>query len=322
MVLKPDPTRSTDHRSLRVALLNLMPDKAATELQLSRLLAQPGFDVELDLLSPRTHTPKHTSAEHMESFYSAWDTHLTDGYDGLIVTGAPVETLDFEQVDYWSELTDVFEWAAQSVGCTLCICWAAQAALYHFHGVPKHLLDEKRFGVFTQAVAGAGKYLRGFGRCFDVPVSRHSEVRAADLANTGVKVLSESPESGLCLVEDEAHRLLCNFNHFEYDAHTLHAEYTRDLSAGKPIPLPKHYYDDDDPTQPAQNTWSHHGRRFFGNWLVEVEQRAESRLWAHRSALQRPSRFRSGAQASQQIFYRPGRRDQSCGKAQARFAQR
>ncbi len=198
-------------------------------------------------------------------------------FDGLVVTGAPIETLPFEAVDYWTDLTAMLDWARTRIAGSLYICWAAQAALYHFRGVPKHLRAAKLSGVYRQRVASAGSSLmRGFGAEFPVPVSRYTEVRAADLP-AGLNVLAESAETGLCLIEDRANRALCMFNHLEYDAGTLREEFLRDQLAGKPVAIPANYFPDDDPARPAVNVWRPSAHLLFGNWLAEIERLASMR---------------------------------------------
>lgn len=259
-------------RPLRIALLNLMPDKATTETQIARLLGGARRLVELTLCVPTSYRSKTAAPEYLAAYYRPWREVRDDDFDGLIVTGAPIETLAFEDVTYWSEMTEVFDWARTRVSRSLHLCWAAQAALYHYHGVPKHRLGEKMFGVFHHRVHDPNHpVLHGFGPEFVVPVSRHTEVRAADLpADGGLEVLASSPESGLCLIDDRWNRAVCMFNHLEYDADTLKREYDRDVGQGAPVPVPKHYFPDDDVTRPPRNSWQAWGQRFYKNWLDEV----------------------------------------------------
>lgn len=259
---------------LRIAVLNLMPDKQGTELQLARLLGSTPTPVELCLLTTESYTPTNTPAEHLDAFYTTWKDIRHESIDGLIVTGAPVEHMDFEDVRYWSELRAILSWARQHVPHALYICWGAQAALYHFHGVPKHELAAKMFGVFFHHVVDPGaSALNGLQGGFWTPVSRHTEVRAADLpANRGLKVLADSVEAGVCLIEDEACRALYMFNHLEYDTDTLDAEYRRDLGVGKTIHLPEHYYVNDDPDGPPINLWRLYAHLLFSNWIGDIYQ--------------------------------------------------
>lgn len=261
-----------DIRPLRLALLNLMPDKIRTETQLARLVGSTPLQVEITLLKTATYKPRHTSEDHLLSFYHTWDEVKAQKFDGLIVTGAPIETLPFKDVDYWEELTQIFDWATDHVFSTFYICWGAQAALHHFYGVPKYELPQKRFGVFEHSVLYANtNLLRGFTDRFLVPVSRHTEVRREDIPELpGLHVLAESPDSGVCLVEDQPRRAIFMFNHLEYDTSTLMEEYDRDVAAGIPIAVPRNYYPDDDPTQQPQNLWRSNAHLLFWNWMAAV----------------------------------------------------
>jgi len=261
-----------DIRPLRVALLNLMPNKIRTETQLARLLGSTPLQVEVTLLKTATYEPRNTPEEHLIAFYQTWDQVKDQKFDGLVVTGAPVETLPFEEVQYWDELTAIFDWATDHVYSTFYVCWGAQAALNHFYGVPKYELPQKRFGVFEHEVLRRSpNLLRGFDDRFLVPVSRHTEVRREDLPEvTGLHLLAESPDSGVCLVEDETRRAVYMFNHLEYDTSTLQEEYNRDVAAGIEIQLPRNYFPDDDPTQPPMNLWRAHAHLLFWNWLAAV----------------------------------------------------
>ncbi len=257
---------------LQIALLNLMPRKSATETQIARLLGAAGHDLALTLVVPGSYRSKNTSSHYLETFYEAWPQIRDRRFDGLIITGAPVETLPFEDVTYWQELTEILDWAQASVGSAYYICWAGQAALYHAYGVPKHALPEKMFGVFDhRVVENSSTLLEGLGTHFPVPVSRHTEVRAADLPpSSGLKVLATSSEAGLCLIADPKRRAYYNFNHFEYDAGTLGQEYHRDQEAGLAISVPRYYFPNDDPSQPPSCHWRPFGKQVFGNWVKEV----------------------------------------------------
>ncbi|HJM49614.1 MAG TPA: homoserine O-succinyltransferase [Alphaproteobacteria bacterium] len=263
-----------DVRPLEIALLNLMPEKIKTETQISRLLGATPLQIELTLMTTSSYSPKNTSSEHMLAFYQPWEELRERKFDGLIVTGAPIETLPFQDVLYWRELTQIFDWSQSHVQETYCICWAGQAALQHFHGVPKHELPQKMFGVFRHHVrAGRDGLLRGFNDDIAVPVSRHTEVRREDLPeHAGLTVLLESDEAGLCLVRDEARRQTHIFNHLEYDTETLANEYHRDVAAGAEIALPANYFPDDDPARAPVNHWRAHGNLLIGNWINDLYQ--------------------------------------------------
>lgn len=257
---------------LRVALLNLMPQKPVTEAQFARLLGATPLPVRLTLVVPDTYRSKTTAASHIERYYRTWREIRDQDIDALIVTGAPVETLSFGHVYYWRELQQIFDRALHTVPRTLFVCWAAQAALYHRYGVPKHGLAEKAFGVFRHAVRQPNAaVMRGFGSGFWAPVSRHTEVRARDLpAGAGVEILAASAESGLCLLQGEKGRSLYMFNHLEYDTDTLKREHLRDLEAGKPIQIPRNYYRGDMPENPPVNRWRAGAHQLFANWLEEI----------------------------------------------------
>jgi homoserine O-succinyltransferase len=275
-VRSADDLCSPGQRPLRLCLVNLMPTKIATETQIARLLGGTAIPVELILCLPDSYRSKTTPAEHIASFYRRWSQLRDESFDGLIVTGAPIETLPFEEVDYWSELCAIFDWAQARTISSFNICWAGQAALRHFHGVPKHLLPEKKFGVFGHRVTSAdAPLLRGFSEEFPVAVSRHTEVQAADLpARAGLTVLAASAETGLCLIEDRARRAIFMFNHLEYDTGTLAEEFLRDQRAGKPIAIPHNYFPDDDPMRPPVNSWRPYGHLLFANWLGEMDRTA------------------------------------------------
>jgi homoserine O-succinyltransferase len=263
-----------DIRPLQIGLLNLMPNKVKTETQFARLIGATPLQVELTLIKVTSHTPKNTSAEHMLSFYEDWEDVKSRKFDGLIVTGAPVELLEFEQVTYWPELKRILDWTQTNVHSTFCVCWGAQAALYHFYGVPKHALQQKLFGVYRHRnLRPDSQYLHGFSDDFSVPVSRWTENHRADLPQgEGLEVLMESDDAGLCLVNDPRHRTLYMFNHIEYDTTSLADEYWRDRTAGKPITIPANYFPKNDPELPPENRWRSHAHLLFGNWINEVYQ--------------------------------------------------
>jgi len=267
-----------DVRPMQVALLNLMPEKPKTETQLARLLGATPLQVELTLLTTSTYQPNTVPLSHLQAFYRTWDEVRDRKFDGLIITGAPVELLPFEEVKYWRELTELLDWSRTNVHSSFHICWGAQAALYHFHGVPKHALRSKRFGVFNHHViehhdSRRAPLMRGFDDYFLVPVSRHTEVRAADLpVGGGLEVLAGSNAAGLCLLHEPEHRTVYMFNHLEYDTYTLHDEYCRDLATRSDVSLPVNYYPDDEPTKAPRNCWRAYAHLLFGNWINEMYQ--------------------------------------------------
>jgi homoserine O-succinyltransferase/O-acetyltransferase len=273
-IMTEESANRQDIRPLRFGLLNLMPNKIKTETQFARLLGASPLQVELSLVRMTNHVPKNTSQDHMLAFYDTWEEVRSQKFDGFIITGAPIEQMPFEEVTYWKELTAIFEWTQTHVQSTMHICWAAQAALHHFHGVEKHALNSKALGVYRHRnLQPASPYLRGFSDDFSMPVSRWTEVRKADLPqNAGLEILMESDEMGLCLINDEAHRSLYMFNHIEYDTRSLAEEYERDTSAGKIIAVPAHYYPGDNPTVTPENRWRSHAHLLFGNWINEVYQ--------------------------------------------------
>ncbi len=274
MVMPDDAAARQDIRALRIGLLNLMPNKIRTETQFARLAGATPLQVEMTLIRITGHKPKNTSADHMLAFYRSWEEVKSEKFDGLIVTGAPIEHLPFEDVTYWDELRRIYDWTVSNVHSSMNICWGAQAALHHFHGVPKHPLPCKAFGVYRHRnLNPSSPYLRGFSDDFSIPVSRWTEVRRADLpAGNSLEVLMESDEVGLCLVADAAHRALYMFNHIEYDTATLAEEYWRDRAANKAISLPRNYFPGDDPRSPPENRWRSHAHLLFGNWINEVYQ--------------------------------------------------
>lgn len=268
-VMDEDRATQQDIRPLKLAILNLMPTKITTETQIIRLLSNTPLQIELTLLKTATHQSTNTSAEHMEAFYRTFDDVKDEMFDGLIITGAPVENLDFSEVDYWDELCEIMAWSKTNVFSTLHICWAAQAGLWYHYGIPKHELKEKMFGVFSHVpLQPAHPLLRGFDEVFQVPHSRHTEVRREDILRCPkVEILSESVEAGVYIVASKKRRLFFVTGHSEYDAGTLAAEYFRDKNKGLPIAIPKHYFPADDPTLPPPNSWRSHAHLLFSNWL-------------------------------------------------------
>jgi homoserine O-succinyltransferase len=274
MVMGETDAVRQDIRPMRIGLLNLMPNKIKTETQLARLLGSSPLQVELTLVKMTNHVARNTPSEHIISFYHDWEDIKSKRFDGFIVTGAPVETIAFEHVTYWDELRRIFDWTQTHVQSCFNICWGAQAAVHHFHGMPKHLLPAKAFGVYRHRnLAPASTYLRGFSDDFSIPVSRWTEMRREDIpAGSGMSVLMESDETGLCLLDDPDHRSLHMFNHIEYDSNSLGDEYLRDLAAGKPIAKPHNYFPKDDPTRQPENRWRSHAHLLFGNWINQLYQ--------------------------------------------------
>ena len=258
-----------DIRPLRILLLNLMPKKIETETQLTRMLSNTPLQLELTLIRVRSHIAQNTSAGHLLAFYKTFDEVEGEKFDGMIITGAPVELLPFEQVDYWDELCRIMEWSKTHVHSTFHICWGAQAGLYYHYGIVKRLLPEKLFGVFThRADYKNSMLLRGFDDRFCVPHSRHTSVDRADIeAVPELRIIASSDEAGVYIVSSKGGRQIFIMGHSEYDPLTLDAEYRRDLSAGEAIALPKHYYPGDDPENPPIVTWRSHGSLLYSNWL-------------------------------------------------------
>lgn len=258
-----------DIRPMRVAILNLMPTKIATETQLLRLIGNTPLQVDVTLLRTSSHESRHTSADHLLEHYRSLDEVRGQKFDGLIVTGAPIEHLPFEAVDYWPELTRIFDWAATDVVSTFFICWGAQAALYHHYGIEKHALPRKLFGVFEhRTLAPRERLLRGFDDTFLAPHSRHTEVRREDIERVpNLRILADSEQAGVYLVSSADGRQVFVTGHSEYDPTTLQGEYQRDLSQGAPIDVPRNYYPDDDPSRPPRVRWRGHANLLYANWL-------------------------------------------------------
>ena len=259
---------SQDIRPLRILVLNLMPTKIVTETQLARVLGNTPLQIEMDLMAVnREH--KHVAAEHMFAFYKSFDEVRDEFYDGMVITGAPVEHLAFEEVDYWEELCAVMEWSKTHVYSTFHICWGAQAALYYHYGIRKLPLEAKLFGVFPHTVTHRGSILfRGFDDVFYVPHSRHTTVSREEIAACPrLKILAESDKAGVYAVSTDAGRQIFITGHSEYDPLTLDSEYRRDLSAGLPIAVPENYYPGDDPTRPPRCTWRSSAHLLYANWL-------------------------------------------------------
>lgn len=263
-----------DVRPLQIGLLNLMPNKIATETQIARLVGSTPLQVELTLVRIGSHRAKNTAEDHLINFYHTWDEVKDRKFDGFIITGAPIETLPFEEVTYWDELTRILDWTETHVHSSFFVCWGAMAATYHFHGVPKHQLSEKAFGVYRHRnLNPVSPYLAGFSDDFQISVSRWTEVRPEDIRpETGLEVLMDSDETGLCLLSESRCNRLYIFNHVEYDSGTLATEYFRDIDAGTQIKLPANYFPDDDPTKEPLNRWRSHAFLLFGNWINQVYQ--------------------------------------------------
>lgn len=268
-IMTEDRATHQDIRPLKIVILNLMPTKITTETQLLRLLGNTPIQVEIELLHPATHVSKNTSIEHLTSFYKTFDDIKHNKYDGLIITGAPVELLDFEEVSYWRELQVIMDWSLINVYSTFHICWGAQAGLYHHYGVQKYQLEEKMFGVFAHKITKfKTMILRGFDDEFYVPHSRHTEVKKADIEKVPeLDIISESEYSGVYIVKALNGRQLFVTGHSEYDPLTIKAEYDRDVSKGLPINIPANYYPDDNPSRNPLVKWRSHANLLFSNWL-------------------------------------------------------
>lgn len=260
---------SQDIRPLQILMLNLMPTKIDTETQLSRLLGNTPLQVELTLMHTSSHKSKNTSEDHLLAFYTTFDKVKDRYFDGLVITGAPVEMLNFEEVEYWDELCEIMEWSTTHVHSTFHICWGAQAGLYYHFGVKKKTLDKKMFGVFPHIADYKRSMLfRGFDDVFMVPHSRHTTIDREDLENIpGLKILASSPEAGVFALSTKKGRQIFITGHPEYDAETLGREYWRDVNAGKPIEIPKNYYPDNDPTKAPISTWRSSANLLYCNWL-------------------------------------------------------
>lgn len=266
-----DTTRAAgqDIRPLKIVVLNLMPLKITTETDLIRLLSNTPLQLEISFMKIKSHTSKNTPVEHMQAFYRNFDEMRHEKYDGMIITGAPVEQLDYEQVTYWSEITEIFDWSRTHVTSVFYICWAAQAGLYHHYGIPKYPLGGKMFGVFEHTMSDPLlPIFRGFDDVFYVPHSRHTELRREDiLKNSLLTLLSESPDSGVYMVMARGGREFFVTGHSEYSPFTLDTEYRRDLAKNLPIDIPRNYYKDDDPDKGPLVKWRSHANLLFSNWL-------------------------------------------------------
>ena len=270
-VIDTSRASTQDIRPLKIVILNLMPIKITTETDLIRLLSNSPLQIEVSFMKLKSHTSKNTPIEHMKAFYRDFDLMRDEKFDGMIITGAPVEHLDFEDVNYWSEIQDIFNWTRTHVTSTLYICWAAQAGLYHFYEVPKYPLEKKMFGIFEHHVCeGFGKLpiFRGFDDVFFVPHSRHTEVRRKDIERCPeLQIVSESEDSGVHIVMARGGREFYVTGHSEYAPYTLDTEYRRDLAKGLPIDMPKNYYRGDDPEKGPLVRWRSTANLLFSNWL-------------------------------------------------------
>jgi homoserine O-succinyltransferase len=262
-----------DIRPLKIGLLNLMPLKIQTENQFSRLIGSTPLQIELTLIRMSEHKSKHTSSDHMKSFYKSFEDIKEQKFDGLIITGAPIEHLEFNEVTYWDELRTIFEWTQNNVHSTFGVCWGGMAMINHFHNVEKHILGKKLFGCHRcQVTDPTSRFLTGFSDDLVIPVSRWTENKTSEILEAGLKILIDSETSGPCLVEDEKHNALYIFNHFEYDKETLKQEYDRDIKNNTPINIPMNYYPNDDPKKPPLNKWRSHAHLLYGNWINQIYQ--------------------------------------------------
>ena len=266
-----DTTRAhhQDIRPLRIVILNLMPIKITTETDLIRLLSNTPLQLDISFMKLKSHTPKNTPVEHMMMFYRDFEVMRNEKFDGMIITGAPVENIPFEDVRYWAELSEILNWARSHVTSTLYICWAAQAALYHFYGIPKYQLPKKMFGIFHQNILQPQlPIFRGFDDGFMMPHSRHSEVHRDDiLANPALQLIAESQDCGVSIVMAREGREFFITGHMEYAPNTLDNEYRRDAGIRNDVELPRNYYTNNDPTLPPLVTWRAHANLFYNNWI-------------------------------------------------------
>lgn len=268
-VMNESRALNQDIRPLRIVILNLMPLKITTETDLIRLLSNTPLQMEVYFMKLRTHTPKNTPIEHMMMFYKDFETLRKEKFDGMIVTGAPVESIPFEGVNYWDELRTIFDWARTHVTSTLYICWAAQAGLYHYYGIPKYSLPKKMFGIFDQrALDPQLPIFRGFDDVFHMPQSRHTEVRKEDIERVaGLRIIAESDESGVGVVMARGGREFFITGHLEYAANTLDNEYKRDRGVRADVGMPLNYYRDNNPDMPPVVTWRSAGNLLYSNWI-------------------------------------------------------
>ena len=274
MVMSSQLAEKQDIRPLQIILLNLMPEKIKTETQFARLIGATPLQIEFTLLRVSSHISKNTSKEHLENFYKTFQDVRNQKYDGLIITGAPIEHLPFEEVDYWEELKDILDWARSSVHSVFGVCWGAMAMLYNFHKIEKKILEKKYFGLFRHKnMKITSHFLRGFSDDLIVPVSRWTEISGADISrDKNLEILLDSNEVGPCLIEDKEKRFLFLLNHLEYDSNTLNTEYLRDKGAEKSFQVPRNYFPNDDPKLNPINRWRSHAHLLYGNWINEIYQ--------------------------------------------------
>jgi homoserine O-succinyltransferase len=274
MVMDETVAVRQDIRPMQIGLLNLMPNKIRTESQIARLLGSSPLQVELTLVRIGAHKAKNTSEEHLIDFYNTWEEIRDRKFDGFIITGAPIETLPFDQVTYWEELEQILDWTTTNVHSSFFICWGAMAAINHFHKVPKYTLDKKAFGVYRHRnLVPSSPYLAGFSDDFSIPVSRWTEMRSSDIKPVAsLELLMESDVTGPCLISEAEGNRLYIFNHIEYDSTSLKEEYERDVAAKVPIEVPHNYYPADNPQMPPQNRWRSHAHLLFGNWINRMYQ--------------------------------------------------
>lgn len=271
----PQPRAITqDIRPLRIAILNLMPDKIRTETQLLRAIGNTPLQLEITLLHAASHQSKNTAQDHLTAFYQTHENVRHQKFDGLIVTGAPVEHLPYAEVTYWDELKTIFDWSVTNTHSSFYICWGAQAALYHFHGIDKRALPAKQSGVYPHKVVRPFLPLTtGFDNVFNVPVSRNTDIPPEAIRGVpALEILVESDEAGVCLVQEPLHRRVYMFNHLEYDPETLKREYERDVAAGLNPALPRNYFPGDNPLLPPDITWRAHRHLLFSNWINDIYQ--------------------------------------------------
>ena len=268
-VMDNSRAHAQDIRPLRIVILNLMPLKITTETDLVRLLSNTPLQLDINFMKLKSHTPKNTPIEHMMMFYRDFESMRNEKFDGMIITGAPVETMDYEKVTYWDEIVDIFNWARTHVTSTLYICWAAQAGLYHYYGVPKYPLGKKMFGIFEQhTLQPKMPIFRGFDDKFMMPHSRHTEVRKEDiLARPELQLIAESEDSGVSIVMGRNGREFFITGHLEYAPNTLDTEYKRDFGVRDDVEMPLNYYQNDDPQKPPMVTWRAHANLFYSNWI-------------------------------------------------------
>ena len=274
MVMSSQLAEKQDIRPLQIILLNLMPEKIKTETQFARLIGATPLQIEFTLLRVSSHISKNTSKEHLENFYKTFNDIRNQKYDGLIITGAPIEHLPFEEVDYWGELKTILEWAQNSVHSVFGVCWGAMAMLYYFYKIEKIILKKKALGLFRHRNRNTiSHFLRGFSDDLIVPVSRWTEISANDIAcHKNLEILLDSNEVGPCLIDDREKNFLFLLNHLEYDSNTLNEEYLRDKDAEKDFQVPRNYFPNDNPQLDPINRWRSHAHLLYGNWINEIYQ--------------------------------------------------